>query len=368
MDEHASFEAQPVLTRRRAGWNRLLVVVPLLAFAATAWAGLNGPRSSADSADTSALESPASSALAADRPVSIPAHDPGIAIPLWPDQVLGLDVRSLRGMNQLELVGGPEIAVGGWYEPGSTTGCPTLDAIDLPGYVLELGVVSDTATFCKRSGRLFATSPSANTDGSATYRLENRFKNDDLPALGVAMRPGVVIPSTVEETAEETVPVVFIGRLVWPFEGCAKFVTRCRPQLLVDRVIWAKGLGRTQTTSILPRLLDSGPLVLKVPRDRLTEAVIGPTGPILMETLVDRETLAAVDPDAAVLVAGDSPRPARIWYRLALGQDPGADPSRWIAIDDATGEVIASGLVGGQAGPRLPLDGTNTLRGGASTD
>jgi hypothetical protein len=35
--------------------------------------------------------------------------------------------------------------------------------------------------------------------------------------------------------------------------------------------------------------------------------------------------------------------------------------------DDATGEAIASGLLGVQAGPRLPLDGTNALAGGFPT-
>jgi len=42
MDERATFEPQAVLTRRRAGRNRLLLVVPVLAIAATAWAGLSG--------------------------------------------------------------------------------------------------------------------------------------------------------------------------------------------------------------------------------------------------------------------------------------------------------------------------------------
>jgi hypothetical protein len=35
--------------------------------------------------------------------------------------------------------------------------------------------------------------------------------------------------------------------------------------------------------------------------------------------------------------------------------------------DDATGEAIASGLLGVQAGPRLPLDGTTALAGGFPT-
>jgi hypothetical protein len=369
MDEQASFEAQLVLTRRRTGWNRLLVGVPVVAFAAIAWVGLSGARPSADAADRVVDASPAPSRPAPSLPIRMTPIDPPIAIPPWPDQVLGLEVRSPRDMNQLDLVGGPEIAVRGWYEAGSTTDCSPGADVPLPGDGSDPGVVSDSQTFCRRTGRLFATSPNANTRGSATYRLENRFRSDDLPAMSVAMRPGVVVPPPLLRTGEDAAPTVLVGRLVWPFDGCARFVTRCRPQLRVDRVIWAKGLGRTQTTSILPRLLEVGPQLSVRPRERLAEAVVGPTGAILMETLVDRETLAAVDPEAAALVAGavlagDTPQPARIWYRLALGPDPSRDPSRWIVIDDATGEAIASGWSGGQAGPRLPADGTNLRAGG----
>jgi hypothetical protein len=360
MDEQASFESQPVLSRRRTGWNRLLVGLPVFAFAAIAWAGLSGARPSADTADRAVDASPAPSRPGADLPMSIPAHDPGIAIPLWPDQVLGLHVRMLRGMNQLELVGGPEIAVGGWYEAGSRTACPQVDAVDLPGYAPGLGVVVDAQAFCERSGRLFASSPSESTDGTATYRLENRFKNDDLPALGVVMRRGIAVSSDLDQTAEAA-PVVFIARLVWPFEGCARFVTRCRPNLLVDRVIWARGLGHTETTSILPSLLATAPRLLPHPRDVAARETLGATGPILMETFVDRRTLAVVDPDAAAIVARASPNAQRIWYRRMLGWHPAGDAPRWIAMDDATGDVIASGIVGVQPGPRLPADGVNVV-------
>jgi hypothetical protein len=258
------------------------------------------------------------------------------------------------------------IAVAGWYEAGSITACPTESDIIRPGSTTQLGVVSDGQTFCRRSGLLFAASPEARTGGTATYRSENGFKNTQLPAtLGVGMRPGIIVPPRLVRGGEEATPVVLIGRVGWPFDGCAKFVTRCRQQLLVDRVIWADGLGRPQTTSILPSLLDPVPQLSRRSRDRLAEASIGPTGTILMETLVDMPTLAAVDPDAAAQVASTSPDAQRIWYRRTLGLDPLRDAPRWIAFDDATGQVVGSGIVGVRPGPRLPADGVNVIIGGA---
>jgi hypothetical protein len=74
--------------------------------------------------------------------------------------------------------------------------------------------------------------------------------------------------------------------------------------------------------------------------------MIGPTGAILMETLVDPATLAFVDPGAAALVAETSPTSQRIWYRLALSLQPDRIAPRWITIDDATGAVIGTGILG----------------------
>jgi len=65
-----------------------------------------------------------------------------------------------------------------------------------------------------------------------------------------------------------------------------------------------------------------------------------------METLVDPATLAAVDPAAADVVAARAPTAERIWYRRALAADPARQLPRWVASDDATGEVIGSGSIG----------------------
>ena len=58
-------------------------------------------------------------------------------------------------------------------------------------------------------------------------------------------------------------------------------------------------------------------------------------------------TLARIDPGAAHQAVTAAPTANRIWYRRVLGSDPAIDPLRWVAIDDATGELIASGAVGG---------------------
>jgi len=366
MDEQASFETQAVLPPRRASRSRLAVLIPAMAFAIVAWAGLSGRGSSAAVADGQPSASTASTGQAVRAPPLVAAPGPAIAIPLWPEQVLGIDVRTVRDITSTDLADQQVIAVAGWYEAGTIKACPLQPDVEHPRDVLELGVVSDTETFCARSGLLFAASPEAGTGGNATYRSENSFKNTQLPALSVAMRPGIALPAELTDAGEEAVPAVLIGRLGWPFEGCARFVTRCRQALLVDRVIWVAGLGQAQTTSILPSLLDPGPLLTWHRRDRLAEVGADPRGTILMETLIDLPTLAAVDADAAAQVAASSPDVERIWYRRTLGLDPARDAPRWIAIDYATGEVLGSGIVGVEPGPRLPADGVNVIVGGGS--
>jgi len=308
----------------------------MLALAIVGWAGLSGQRAGANLAAIDPSVPPASEGPSG-APVRNGGPDPAIAIPLLPEEVLGLPVRGLRGLDVLSLVGGREVAISGWYEAGSRTGCPPEADPDRPALVTEMGL-ADWATFCQRSGRLFATSPNASTSG--TYRLENRFKNDDLPALGVGMRPGVVVPVTLDASGSDATPVVLVGQLVWPFDNCARFVTRCRPNLRVDRVIWVAGLGNAETVALLPSLLAEGPVLSAAARASIAEETFGASGAVLVEAFVDQPTLAAVDPEAAAAVAAASPDARGIWYRRALGLDP-ADTPRWVAIDDAMDAIIA---------------------------
>ena len=326
MDEQTTFEPKAVLAPRRAGWNRVAILVPALALAATSWVGFSGQRSSAESA---AKPSDAPIVAASNAPVvGPPVRPPGPVEPGYPARVLGLDVQALDDLQRYPPRDDLTIAIAGWYAAGSVSACPAPTDLEQPGFVAELGVDARVGTFCRRSGLLFASSP-ANVTA--------------LPALTVVMTPGIVLPPALDDIRGGATQVVLIGRL-----ADERQCLTCMPaagfvwQLHVDRVVWAAGLGRAQTTSILPSVLDGGPLLSWGPRHRLADATMGPTGAILMETLVDPATLGAVDPAAAAAVAASSPYATRIWYRRTLGPDPAHDAPPWIAIDDTTGEVIGT--------------------------
>jgi hypothetical protein len=93
MDEQATFEPKAVLAPRRAGWNRLTIVVPALALAALAWAGANGGQSPQQVAT-------ATDAVAAVGPS--PTLDTRGA-PQYPTQTLGLKVKRLNEIDPLGL-------------------------------------------------------------------------------------------------------------------------------------------------------------------------------------------------------------------------------------------------------------------------
>jgi hypothetical protein len=370
MDEQASFEPRPVLEPRRSRLSRLAVLVPAIGLIGAVWFGTSGPQSGSPtpSGDDKAVAHK-SQANAIEQ---VPQHAPEA----YPTTVLGIEVRTLVDLDQAGADNRPVIAVAGWYVAWPSLGCPTSSGVERPGLVAELGVDADIRTFCDRSGVLVSTpNPAGSTNvGGAN---DHPYGSEAAPALPVSLTPGVVVPPEVAAPDAAPSEVILVGRLEEP--GQRTFQATTARQLVVDRVAWADGIGRAQTTSILPKLLDQGPQLASRPRDRLTQAMIGPTGAILMETLVDPRTLAFVDPEAAALIADTSPRSERIWYHLALGIDADRIAPRWIAIDDTTGAVIGTGFLGvpsvfvvtgaddgegSQSGPRLPLDGTNVLAGG----
>jgi len=369
MDEQASFEPRAVLAPRRAGWNRLAVLVPAVALIGAVWLGTSGPQS--DSPTPSGDDKAVARESGTDAIEQVPQRAPEA----YPATVLGIEVRTLANLEQADVGDRLVIAVAGWYVAWPSLGCPTSSGIE-PGFVAELGVNADIATFCDRSGVLVSTpNPAGSTNvGGAN---DHPYGSATAPALPVLLTPGVVVPPEVALPYVAPSEVILIGRLEDP--GQRTFQATTARQLVVDRVVWADGIGQAQTTSILPKLLDRGPQLASRPRDRLANAMIGPTGAILLETLVDPRTLAFVDPEAAALIADTSPRSERIWYRLALGLDPARIAPRWITIDDTTGAVIGTGFLGvpsvvivsgaedgaaSQSGPRLPLDGTKVLAGG----
>jgi len=150
MDEQASFEPQAVLGRRKAGWNRLAVLVPALALIGAVWLGTSGPQS--DSPTPSAGDKAVAQASAAPATV-LPPQAP-VA---YPSTVLGIEVRTLADLQQAEIADQPVIAVTGWYVALPSLGCPTSYPVVRPELVAKLGIDADVHTFCERTGVLVAT-------------------------------------------------------------------------------------------------------------------------------------------------------------------------------------------------------------------
>jgi hypothetical protein len=328
MDEPSTFEPRAVLTPRGAGRSRLAVTVPAFALAITVWVGTSGPRSGDEQ---SALRSQPTTAPSSGRPAEVAPRPTRTA---YPAKVLGLEVLTLDDLGGRSRRHGPAIAVVGWYVPRTAAACPPPATGEGQTLAEELGVVADTRTFCERSGLLLAAAPRPGSPHLAT----------DGPALTVVLTPGVAVPAGLDEAGRTASQVILVGRMIDGDPACSGRVP-CRRDLLVDRVVWAAGRDRAETTSVLPTLLDSRPRLPWHPRDRLAEAAVGPTGALLLETLVDPATLAAVDPVAAALIARTAPAAQRIWYRRALPPDPAREAPRWVAIDDATGKVIGTGSV-----------------------
>ncbi len=314
MDEQVTFEPQPVLGPRRAAWTRRLLVVPILALVGAAWIGTSGPHEQQAIAEATAPPESAAAPL---------TEQPR---PAWPATILGLDVRTVDQLDPGTAYDGTDVAVAGWYAAWRPLGCPRRPAVDIPGFVGELRVNVDGETFCDRSGVLMST-----PDRSG------------LAALSVVLTPGVPTQPDLSNAGGAPAPVIMVGRLRELGGQGAR--SSGGWQMSVDRVAWADGNELAQTTSILPRLLDQLPRQFSPMRDRIADAIIGPTGPILMETLVDPATLAFVDPAAATSVLVASPRSERIWYRVALGPEAGQGATRWIAIDDTAGKALVAGVL-----------------------
>jgi hypothetical protein len=328
MDERATFEPQAVLAPRRRRRNLIGVAVAASVVVGTVLAGIAGPalhppsRPEAPSAAPVALDgSPAP------RP-SPPSNALAAPLPRYPSEVLGLQVWSAAYVSRYAATAEGPIAVAGWFAPAPGASCPTPPDAGDPALAAEFGVATDPATFCDRSGDLF-TAP---------------LYGEMATPLTAELTPGATTPIELRDETLVT-PVVLVGRMGQP--RTVRFCQDggCPPVFLVDRVAWAGGLGLPRTSSVLPTLLDRWPPLGAGARDRLAAAAHQPRDTVLFETLVDPVTLARIDPDAAARVARDAPAADRIWYRRALGADPGTDPLAWLAIDDTTGTVIASGTV-----------------------
>lgn len=337
MDEHASFEPQAVLTPRRGRGNRVGVAVAALVVTVTVGVGLIGRlgdgRLGDGQADRAAVAPSAIPLDAAvlnptDAPPSLSNYHPP-SLPRYPGAVLGLQVWTAAYVSKygFSYFGG-SIAVSGWYAAQPHPGCPTPRFDEIPTLAQEFGVGVDAETFCARTGNLF-TAP---------------LFGEMATPIGIELRRGVAGPYELNDVAVVT-PVVLVGRLAKPDTPCSSG-TACQAHMVVDHTAWAGGTGVSSTASILPRLLADWPPLGSEERDSLSVRAIGYQGTVLMETLVDPRMLRRIDPHAAEILAAAAPEADRVWYRRVLGQDPAQDPMRWITIDDATGELIASGFEG----------------------
>lgn len=215
VDESASFETRAVLAPRRARSARLALLVPVVAFVAIAWAGLNGPRSG----PTAALSPNPTTA-----PVpSLPVQAPLTAEAPYPAEAIGLAVQRLGELQVGRLGFDAEVAIAGWYVPTSITDCPPLAAIYRDGALPYLRGDADKLAFCVRSGMLYPSRPD--------------LPNGVPTGVAVTVIAGVIMPLDLETVGANATQVVVLGRFAKSSDGCRTGVG-CSRELVVDHVAW----------------------------------------------------------------------------------------------------------------------------------
>jgi hypothetical protein len=234
MDEQASFEPRSVLGSRRARWNRLRVVVPAVALAATAWIGISGQHPGTDT--TAGGAATQTSAVAGTPAGTRPTLELVI-----PDQALGMDVHRLDEVQTRGLDRDTVVAISGWYVATAITDCPPLAAFYRDGALPEVrGDIAavDSWAFCDRSGVLYASRPDLQLRLPTNNLEDNRSKGSGLPAIAASLVIGVVAPPGVEEIGTTATHVVVLGRFVETSRGCGS-PAACRVELVVDYIPWA---------------------------------------------------------------------------------------------------------------------------------
>ncbi len=172
----------------------------------------------------------------------------------------------------------------------------------------------------------------------------------DAPVLRPQFPPAVRLPADVAGTIAEAdgrpLPVVLLGRFEEPVSGVC-LGAGCPAAFIVRGVAWYDGHVWRRPTVLQPTLDfdivdDPWPERRAVARDAL-----GEVERVLVIALVSPLRLATIDRVAALALP--RPAPERVWYVLGLEVTPTADPTepigttRWVVVDDATGEVLASG-------------------------
>ncbi len=226
MEEQASFEARAILGPRRARRTRLELLVPVIALAAIAWAGVSGARPDQSTAEAPEATVAAAPSVAAEGSTAIASTVPR---PTQPTQAFGLDVQPLDDV-QLEGFERNEIfVISGWYVPTAITDCPRLAAIYRDGALPDVRGDTDVLAFCARSGVLYAARPDLR---------ENRFT--ERRAIPAKLVVGVIAPLGIETIGGAPREVVVIGRFAEGLPTCHSG-DGCRPVLLIDHVSWMAG-------------------------------------------------------------------------------------------------------------------------------
>lgn len=220
MDEQASFETRAVLAPRRTRIARIALLVPVVAFVAIAWAGLNGPRS-----DSTAVASPGPTHSAVP---SLRVEAPIAADAAYPAEAIGLAVQRLGDLQVGRLGFDSVVAIAGWYVPTAITDCPALAAIYRDGALPYVRGDADKLAYCVRSGVLYPSRPDLPS---------NRTAGVVPTGVAVTVVVGVIMPLDLETVGTDATQVVVIGRFGKSSDGCRSGVG-CSRELLVDHVAW----------------------------------------------------------------------------------------------------------------------------------
>lgn len=310
---------------RVAGMLGLLApIVVLIAVVGAAAAGR--------SADAVPGESPSASAWAASVASPAPSVRSGPVPPVaFPRTAFGLPVVDVTDALTLARSGrAPSVlAIAGHLRYRSTASpCPPT------GY-------GPYDPLCHRFGVLAASpiDPAPSGDGPGIPWRMGAHLHPQFPV-------GTPLPREVRTTLRGgSVPVVLIARFDDPRAiPCEPGGRHCGEELVVERVAWVEGREWFRATLLDP--------LLDIDRDhdewrarrRSAIAVMPGTPAVLTAALLSEPTLARVDPAVGAVLHG---RPLEaVWYLRAL--EPAPTPRVvWAVVDDATGELLASG-------PRAP--------------
>jgi hypothetical protein len=354
------FEPRPIETARRGRLHSLAAVaIPvalLIGIVGVAIAGSADPApSDRDVAAVASPSVPVVDGTLADAPGA--SATPAVATPVrFPSQAFDLATRSVPdtvdALQHGRLLMGEVVAIRGWISFQT----------DGRGCAPTFGPPHLTDDLCWSSGTL-------RDDASPAFRWVDGVAYAT-GALGIQLDPWIppgvsrwgIDDIRVAPAADgsvngliEPVPVIAIGAFHWPRIGDCTVGPHCSPGLVIERIVWVDGTWRTRPVVQALEPVRAG-LDATESRQVALDSYPGPTI-VLSQTLVPSSML-----DRLIPVVGDGPTvPSgidRLWYLRvmlpapaarsamgAAGQPDAPGPARsisWIAIDDATGAILAT--------------------------